>query len=177
MRSRDKTNLPSGSRLEDRLQDLQRLYSEVLTLMDGCPEDLRLRVVPRTFDVELFPDISDLVSTLIVHQDKNTMDKRHTMYLIQTANIYVTQQIARYLILNHKDHLLAAQSTQRLARLPLLSCSGIPTFDDYTSPEEKDDIIEDLMAILQQIPFEVLGKQTQDGRVLIDVEQLSTRYP
>lgn len=41
-RRRDRRRPPSGCQLQKRLEEIDHLFGDIVTLMDDCPEELRL---------------------------------------------------------------------------------------------------------------------------------------
>jgi len=48
MRRLDQLRRPSGLALEMRIAEVEEVFQQIITLMSGCPEELRLRDDPDT---------------------------------------------------------------------------------------------------------------------------------
>lgn len=90
-------------------------------------------------------------------------------FLVQQANIYVTQQMVRYILLQYSEELNLLLQQEMVAQrtgvddeapgvdsLGRLAGSRRPLF----SEDEKDLIVSDLLVILSKIPLEVIAVNT-----------------
>ncbi|WRT64046.1 uncharacterized protein IL334_000974 [Kwoniella shivajii] len=182
---RDKKKPPTGLLLQMRLNEINELYERTMTLMDNCPKSLWLEYRNGSKSVEsLSPGWNKKAKNdiMAIFSDANydaEVIKDH--YLVQQANIYVTQQQVRFMILQYRDELhdlqlgeerrtnigitqyqLKQHQQQQEELVPRIrSRSGDETKGQeeilVTSSAEKDEVIIDLLAILQRIPMTVLA--------------------
>lgn len=89
-------------------------------------------------------------------------------FLVQQANIYVTQQMVRYIILQYSEDLSALfdkeiaqqQQDDEPPGSDSLSLGRMPARRPVFTEEEKDLIVSDLLVILSKIPVEVIAVNT-----------------
>jgi len=187
MRRRDKQHVPSGERLRYRLDQLLDLYHVVITLMDDCPDSLRLNphsdaAVPFRSDDDNETEEWLRQPLLSREHERNKSGSSTTgtnAHLVQQANIYVTQQMARSMILLYWDHLSALHQSGLEP-----TANPRPTFGaNLTTGEEKVKVAEDLLSILKQIPtdlaavnsFSLVIKVRYVAATLIDIHAASSR--
>ncbi|WWC66444.1 uncharacterized protein I206_100346 [Kwoniella pini CBS 10737] len=113
---RDKRHPPSGLMLQMRLNEVNELYEKTMTLMDNCPKSLRLEYRTGTKSVQsLSPGWNtkaknDIMAIFTDPTCDTEILKNH--FLVQQANIYVTQQQVRFMILQYRDELHELQVDQ-----------------------------------------------------------------
>nr|XP_019049127.1 hypothetical protein I302_02908 [Kwoniella bestiolae CBS 10118]OCF28057.1 hypothetical protein I302_02908 [Kwoniella bestiolae CBS 10118] len=175
---RDKRKPPSGLLLQMRLNEVNDLYERTMTLMNNCPRPLRLDYRTGTRSVQsLSPgwDAKAKNDIMAIFSDPNydtEVVKDH--FLVQQANIYVTQQQVRFMILQYRDELHELQlaqernssntnnatnesSNQPWIRRNSADKNGHGEEIMVDSIAERDEVICDLLAILQKIPLTVLA--------------------
>ncbi|BEI85111.1 hypothetical protein CcaverHIS002_0505120 [Cutaneotrichosporon cavernicola] len=112
--------------------------------------------VEERWDAHVNADISQLLRDpgRARHASKDT-------FLVQQANIYVTQQMVRYIILQYSED-LAALHDKELAQdePPGSGTFSLPTRRPVFTETEKDTIVSDLLVILSKIPLEVIAINT-----------------
>ncbi|BEI92936.1 uncharacterized protein CcaverHIS019_0505640 [Cutaneotrichosporon cavernicola] len=165
-RKHDRVKPPQGLMLQMRINEIDTILHQVLTLMDNSPEALRLDMggspsarmqrVEERWDAHVNADISQLLRDpgRARHASKDT-------FLVQQANIYVTQQMVRYIILQYSED-LAALHDKELAQdePPGSGTFSLPTRRPVFTETEKDTIVSDLLVILSKIPLEVIAINT-----------------
>lgn len=113
----DKRNPPSGSRLQGRLDDISRMLDEVMSVMKGCPPELKLkggmdsRVQSPVggWDVEATAKLQQLF-----FDPKASREDARDAILVQAGNIYVNQQLARFVLLQYQNDLLSLKAATLL---------------------------------------------------------------
>lgn len=106
----DKRDPPHGTRLQMRLHEVSRLFDEVMAVMDNCPAALRLKSGMDSraqspaggWDTEASAQLQALFYDPMA--DRRTAKDA---FLVQQANIYTTQQMARFVLLQYRSDLLA----------------------------------------------------------------------
>ncbi|KAK6905602.1 hypothetical protein I203_106432 [Kwoniella mangroviensis CBS 8507] len=177
---RDKRKPPSGLLLQMRLNEVNDLYERTMTLMDHCPKPLRLDYRSGSRSVQsLSPGwnarAKDDIMAIFSDPNYDTeVVKDH--FLVQQANIYVTQQYVRFMILQYRDELHELQLAQERdnsnkainesinqpwirRNSAEMDKNGQQEKEEImvNSIAEKDEVICDLLAILQKIPLTVLA--------------------
>ncbi|OCF33250.1 hypothetical protein I316_04991 [Kwoniella heveanensis BCC8398] len=179
---RDKRKPPSGLLLQMRLNEVNELYERTMSLMDHCPPPLRLEYRTGSKSVQsLSPgwDAKAKEDILAIFSDPNfDTEIVKDFYLVQQANIYVSQQMVRLMILQYRDELLGLQQDSPADNMSSGSIVGAGAgannggrqasggiqshgngggSGELTSSSEKDEVVIDLLAILQKIPLKVLA--------------------
>ena len=133
-------------------ETLSEIYHGVMTLMHDCPEGLRLALQPDAKNN--LNDWNDEVEQLFWQVLQPTEDPTSmapvNAFLVQQANIYVTQQVARCQVLQYRDQLVGAGGC--------LSPHADLLPQRMTTDEEKITMVQDLLGVLRKIPFEVIGR-------------------
>ena len=163
VRSADRRRPPNGDALVSRLQHLEIVHHDVMTLMDDAPTSLRLDIDANdTLFRQVFLAVRDYRSLkrsfledwdVMASQDikelfLNPQPNPHVVkdaFLVQQANIYVTQQMCRLIIIQHRDALLSLDPLTRLQ------------YGATTTFAEKDKVASDLLVILRSIPIQVIA--------------------
>ncbi|WVR05805.1 hypothetical protein IAU60_002830 [Kwoniella sp. DSM 27419] len=168
---RDRLRPPNGLMLQVRLNEVNELYDRTVNLMQGCPPHLQLDYAPgRTKSVDsLSPGWDSKAKEDIAAISTDPASDSEVLKdcdLIQQANIYVTQQFVRLMILQYRDELYELKaadqsgdvsstgSTYSARHASERRSAGL---GELTSSHEKDQVIIDLLAILRKIPLKVLA--------------------
>ncbi|WWC96594.1 hypothetical protein V866_003462 [Kwoniella sp. B9012] len=140
LRRIDRRRNPTGIHLQMRLNEVNGLLELCETIMDDCPPALRL-------NQSLDPSQSQM-------QSRNS-------FLVQQANIYMTQQMTRQLLMEYRAQLRALQRHQQLEDL---GQAGMPLQDMHLqsglSDEEKECVSRDVLNVLEAIPMQALAVNT-----------------
>ncbi|GMK55551.1 hypothetical protein CspeluHIS016_0206070 [Cutaneotrichosporon spelunceum] len=161
-RKRDRVKPPQGLMLQMRISEVDTILHQVLTLMDNSPEVLRLnmdgspitrmRHVEERWNAHINADFRQLL------HDRGARHTNMDTFLVQQANIYVTQQMVRYIILQYSEDLAVLQENEGAqGESPGDITFGHPTRRPALSEMEKDNIVSDLLVILSRIPLEVIA--------------------
>ncbi len=89
MRRVDQLSPPSGIVLEMRLAEVEDVFDQMVNLMVGCPEELRLRNTPAidlTGALDWAGDAFDTIRALF--EQPNEMPDIADTFLVQQGNIY-----------------------------------------------------------------------------------------
>ncbi|WVQ85310.1 hypothetical protein IAT38_007475 [Cryptococcus sp. DSM 104549] len=160
-RRRDKLKAPAGLLLQMRLNEINDLYNRTMSTMDDCPPQLKLdyKNIGTSSVGSLSPDwdvrAKNDIKAIFSDPQGSDMELIKDSYLVQQANIYVTQQLVRFMIIQYRDELLDLQFDEEQGT----------TNQDYalrpqrpaSSQDERDEVIIDLLSILQKIPIKVLA--------------------
>ncbi|KAK4688912.1 hypothetical protein P7C73_g1194, partial [Tremellales sp. Uapishka_1] len=189
----DRRRPPSGPDMQKRLAEIDDLLEQVMTLMDGCPEALKLSrangPLPGESMTNKMASPANTASTgmsddwdahasadvrqLFLNPRANRSVAKDT-FLVQQANIYVTQYRDELLILQEQQMAQEAYPGEPLDGL-LRKAS--------LSEEEKDEVASDLLQVLQSIPIQVIAvngmpivnKIRYVASTLLDALQVPTR--
>ncbi|WWD18047.1 hypothetical protein CI109_102494 [Kwoniella shandongensis] len=176
IRRQDKVRPPQGYALHMRLKEIDKAYDRLMAITDNSPPQLRLdykrdRRSPKSlspgWDVRAKNDIRAIF--LDPHPDT---EQNKDFYVVQQANIYVTQQFVRYTIIQYRNELLNLKASQDGVRPAWSeSSSSAHRFPGDTTiglrekarwlgrsyQEEWEEVIIDMLAILHAIPMKVLA--------------------
>jgi hypothetical protein len=165
-RKHDRVKPPSGLMLQMRINEIETILHQVMTLMDNSPEALRLDMggspsarmerIEERWDAHVNADIRQLL-----RDPSRARRAIKDTFLVQQANIYVTQQMVRYILLQYSEE-LAALADKELAQEepPGSGVLGMPSRRPAFTETEKDMIVSDLLVILSKIPLEVIAINT-----------------
>ncbi|KAL7424604.1 hypothetical protein Q5752_000288 [Cryptotrichosporon argae] len=171
-RRRDQKNLPHGLLLQMRINEVDQLFDQVLGLMDNCPEPLRLDMagtpgarmdlLQEGWDAVAAADVKQLLS--VTHVAQRERSPVRDAFLVQQANIYVTQQLVRYMIIQYRDELGALQDLELQANSgakATASARGLGSRRGLDrvgfSEQEKDLVASDLLMILSKISIQIIA--------------------
>ncbi|KAK8865773.1 hypothetical protein IAR55_000920 [Kwoniella newhampshirensis] len=179
-RRRDKVKPPHGHYLQMRIDEAEDLYDKLMALTDANPPQLRLDYKSDSRSVKsLSPDWdvkakNDLRAIFADPHPANEISRDY--FLVQQANIYVSQQFVRYTIIQYREELAVLQSAEEASRQAWSGTqpANPPRFTsdalrgnrsaghrlNRSYQEERDGVIIDLLAILQKIPLKVLAVNT-----------------
>jgi len=109
----DKRDPPSGPRLQSRLHELDKLYDQIMSVMDNCPSALRLKTGLDSraqspaggWDIDAQAKLQEFF-----FDSKASREIARDAFLVQQGNIYVTQQLARFVLLQYRRDLLSLRS-------------------------------------------------------------------
>ncbi|OCF75462.1 hypothetical protein I204_04317 [Kwoniella mangroviensis CBS 8886] len=141
LRRIDRRRNPTGIHLQMRLNEVNGLLELCESIMDDCPSALRLN---RPLDTS------------------QSQAQSRSSFLVQQANIYMTQQMTRQLLLEYRAQLRALQRHQQLEDL---GQAGMPLLYDMhlqsgLSDEEKECVSRDVLNVLEAIPMQALAVNT-----------------
>ncbi|KAE9394901.1 hypothetical protein BT96DRAFT_886204 [Gymnopus androsaceus JB14] len=144
----DKRSPPQGQFATARLEEVQSLHQRILGALSLAPEPLRLKPVHSHshlppeyggagFRKATFDEVRDFF-------DNPNASRANALnpFLVMQANLYVTQQLVRFVIEQYRDELL-------------LSLQG--TLDDQKIAEDREAVASELLNILHSIPIQSIA--------------------
>ncbi|KAJ7288465.1 fungal-specific transcription factor domain-containing protein [Mycena rebaudengoi] len=144
----DKRSPPQGQFATARLEEVESLHSRIVSALAHCPEPLRLKrsfsqsIVPPEyggagFRQATFAEVKDFFDNPNASRE-NALNP----FLVVQGNIYVTQQLVRFVIEQYRDELL-------------LSIQG--SVDEQKVAEDREAVASDLLNILHSIPIQSIA--------------------
>ncbi|KAJ6557350.1 fungal-specific transcription factor domain-containing protein [Mycena vulgaris] len=144
----DKRSPPQGQFATARLEEVQSLHSRILSALAHCPEPLRLKRsfsqhnVPAEyggagFRQATFAEVKDFFDNPNASRE-NALNP----FLVVQGNIYVTQQLVRFVIEQYRDELV-------------MSIQG--SVDEQKVAEDREAVASDLLNILHSIPIQSIA--------------------
>ncbi|KAJ3937594.1 MAG: fungal-specific transcription factor domain-containing protein [Lentinula lateritia] len=144
----DKRSPPQGQFATARLEEVQSLHQRILGALSLAPEPLRLKPVlshshlppeygGAGFRKATFDEVKDFF-------DNPNASRANALnpFLVMQANLYVTQQLVRFVIEQYRDELL-------------LSLQG--SLDDQKMAEDREAVASELLNILHSIPIQSIA--------------------
>ncbi|KAJ7212254.1 fungal-specific transcription factor domain-containing protein [Mycena pura] len=144
----DKRSPPQGQFATARLEEVQSLHQRILSALAHCPEPLRLKRlyaqsnVPPEFDgvgyrQATFAEVKDFFDNPHASRE-NALNP----FLVVQGNLYVTQQLVRFVIEQYRDELM-------------LSING--RMDEQKVAQDREAVASDLLNILHSIPIQSIA--------------------
>ncbi|GFZ46408.1 hypothetical protein JCM24511_04655 [Saitozyma sp. JCM 24511] len=162
LRTSDNRKPPRGIELQMRLNEVDVLLGLIGSVMDGLKPELQLP--GQRVEGSRHPIPSDNPGISLedsIDQDQSPPNEAH---LVQAANIYVTQLMARFVAIGHRDSLLALQTRQlseefgfagfALAQSPRSGNRGNTTAQ---AQNDRDRVTTDLLHLLDVVPLQLLA--------------------
>ncbi|KAJ3003095.1 hypothetical protein NUW54_g5483 [Trametes sanguinea] len=144
----DKRSPPQGQFLTARLEEVQALHSRIVSALAHAPEPLRLKpahsqshIPPEYggagFRQAAFTEVKDFF-------DNPNASRANALnpFLVMQANLYVTQQLVRFVIEQYRDELIT-------------SLQG--SIDEHRVAEDREAVASDLLNILHSIPIQSIA--------------------
>ncbi|KAI0338895.1 hypothetical protein BDW22DRAFT_1415318 [Trametopsis cervina] len=143
----DKRSPPQGQFLTARLEEVQALHARIIAALAHAPEPLRLKqphgqhIPPEYggagFRQATFAEVKDFF-------DNPNASRANALnpFLVMQANLYVTQQLVRFVIEQYRDELVT-------------SLQG--SVDDARVAEDREAVASDLLNILHSIPIQSIA--------------------
>lgn len=153
----DKRSPPQGQFATARLEEVQALHSRIMAALAHAPECLRLKPTIHTGSTMsgatggggFSPDFggSNLQAAFDEVRDffdnpKASRTNALNPYLVMQANLYVTQQLVRFVIEQYRDELIT-------------SLRG--SLDEEKKNEDREVVVRDLLNILHSIPIQSIA--------------------
>ncbi|EPS98453.1 hypothetical protein FOMPIDRAFT_1031471 [Fomitopsis schrenkii] len=144
----DKRSPPQGQFLTARLEEVQALHSRIMSALAHAPEALRLKHVlsPSYIPPELGgPNFRQTTLGEVKDFFDNPNASRANAlnpFLVMQANVYVTQQLVRFVIEQYRDELIT-------------SLQG--SIDEQRVAEEREAVASELLNILHSIPIQSIA--------------------
>ncbi|KAJ7644241.1 hypothetical protein FB45DRAFT_975806 [Roridomyces roridus] len=144
----DKRSPPQGQFATARLEEVQSLHARIISALAHCPEPLRLKrsfsksnVPPEYggagFRQATFAEVKDFFDNPNASRE-NALNP----FLVVQGNIYVTQQLVRFVIEQYRDELI-------------MSIQG--SVDEQKMAEDREAVASDLLNILHSIPIQSIA--------------------
>lgn len=161
----DKRDPPSGARLQQRLNEIDQMLEDVMSVMTNCPPALRLkngldsRVQSPAggWDAEVSAKLQDFF-----FNPSASREVAKDAFLVQQGNVYVNQQLARFVLLQYRNDLLTLKHEAELETSPAASRShgflgetalgdgfGGKDGKDHVA-SEKENLFYDLLTVLHR---------------------------
>ncbi|KAF8916960.1 fungal-specific transcription factor domain-containing protein [Mucidula mucida] len=142
----DKRSPPQGQFATARLEEVQSLHTRILAALSHAPEPLRLK--PTHTPSHIPPEYGGAGFRQATFAEvKDFFDNPHASranalnpFLVMQANLYVTQQLVRFVIEHYRDELL-------------ISLQG--NIDDHQVAEDREAVASDLLSILHSLVHKV----------------------
>ncbi|KAF9013431.1 fungal-specific transcription factor domain-containing protein [Cyathus striatus] len=144
----DKRSPPQGQFATARLEEVQSLHTRILSALSHAPEPLRLKqshsqqhLPPEYggagFRQATFAEVKDFF-------DNPNASRANALnpFLVMQANLYVTQQLVRFVIEQYRDELV-------------MSLQG--NLDEQQVAEDREVVASDLLNILHSIPIQSIA--------------------
>ncbi|EGN98442.1 hypothetical protein SERLA73DRAFT_55337, partial [Serpula lacrymans var. lacrymans S7.3] len=144
----DKRSPPQGQFATARLEEVQSLHSRILAALVHTPEPLRLKQTRQHsnlspdyggagFRQATFAEVKDFFEN-----PKASRANALNPFLVMQANLYVTQQLVRFVIEQYRDELIT-------------SLQG--NIDEHQVAEDREAVASDLLNILHSIPIQSIA--------------------
>ncbi|KAF4617490.1 hypothetical protein D9613_006076 [Agrocybe pediades] len=144
----DKRSPPQGQFATARLEEVQSLQARILSALSHAPEALRLKQTPSQpnvlpeyggagFRQATFAEVKDFFDNPNASRE-NALNP----FLVMQANLYVTQQLVRFVIEQYRDELI-------------MSLQG--NLDEQQVAEDREAVARDLLNILHSIPIQSIA--------------------
>ncbi|KAJ7935504.1 fungal-specific transcription factor domain-containing protein [Mycena leptocephala] len=135
----DKRSPPQGQFATARLEEVQSLHSRILSALAHCPEPLRLK---RSFSQSNVPPEYGGAGQDFFDNPNASRENALNPFLVVQGNIYVTQQLVRFVIEQYRDELV-------------MSIQG--NVDEQKVAEDREAVASDLLNILHSIPIQSIA--------------------
>ncbi|KAF9241138.1 hypothetical protein BU15DRAFT_61093 [Melanogaster broomeanus] len=144
----DKRSPPQGQFATARLEEVQSLHSRIVGALTHTPEPLRLKRSHQhnhlpsdyggaVFRQNTFAEVKDFFDN-----PKASRANALNPFLVMQANLYVTQQLVRFVIEQYRDELVASLQGR---------------IDDIRVVEDREAVASDLLNILHSIPIQSIA--------------------
>jgi len=163
----DKRVPPHGTLATDRLAEIRALHTRIINALAHVPAPLRLkpgRVNPGGSPPHGAPgnatDYGGLGSRHATflevrnffHDPNASRANASNAFLVMQANLYVTQQLVRFVIEQYRDELVGMLRQQ--------AGPGVDTSDltsGWSSNDEREAVASDLLKVLHSIPIQAIA--------------------
>lgn len=144
----DKRSPPQGQFATARLEEVQSLHSRIMGALMHTPEPLRLKQTCRHsrlpaecggagFRQATFAEVKDFFEN-----PKASRANALNPFLVMQANLYVTQQLVRFVVEQYRDELITALQG---------------SIDEQQVAEDREAVASDLLNILHSIPIQSIA--------------------
>lgn len=172
----DKRAPPRGTLATDRLAEIRALHTRIVDALVHVPAPLRLKpggAVPGTAPPNGaqgngadYGGLGSRHATVLevrnfFHDPNASRANAGNAFLVMQANLYVTQQLVRFVIEQYRDELVAMIRQQPEP--------GIDTSDltsGWSSTDDREAVASDLLRVLHSIPIQAIAT---NGYVLLAI--------
>ncbi|KAG1745856.1 fungal-specific transcription factor domain-containing protein [Suillus paluster] len=144
----DKRSPPQGQFATARLEEVQSLHSRIMVALMHTPEPLRLKQTHRHnhlpaeyggagFRQATFAEVKDFFDN-----PKASRANALNPFLVMQANLYVTQQLVRFVVEQYRDELV-------------MTLQG--SIDEHQVAVDREAVASDLLNILHSIPIQSIA--------------------
>lgn len=160
----DKRSPPQGQFATARLEEVQSLHARIMAALSHTPELLRLKQTPSQphlppeyggagFRQATFAEVKDFF-------DNPNASRANALnpFLVMQANLFVTQQLVRFVIEQYRDELI-------------MSLQG--SLDEQQVAADREAVASDLLNILHSIPIQSIATNGPSLVCIICGRQLS----
>ncbi|KAL0960929.1 hypothetical protein HGRIS_005935 [Hohenbuehelia grisea] len=144
----DKRSPPQGQFATARLEEVQSLHQRIMQALSLAPEPLRLKPTHKPthipheyggagFRQATFAEVKDFF-------DNPNASRANALnpFLVMQANLYVTQQLVRFVIEQYRDELISSLQV---------------SIDEQRLAEDREAVASDLLNILHSIPIQSIA--------------------
>ncbi|KIL67868.1 hypothetical protein M378DRAFT_73055 [Amanita muscaria Koide BX008] len=138
----DKRSPPLGHFATARLEEVQTLHHRILSVLSHAPEPLKLKLSHQEYRGSGFCQAAiDEVKDFFDNPNASRANALNP-FLVMQANLYVTQQLVRFVIEQYRDELIA-------------SIHG--DVDEKRVGKDRESVASDLLNILHSIPIQSIA--------------------
>ncbi|KAH7097717.1 fungal-specific transcription factor domain-containing protein [Auriculariales sp. MPI-PUGE-AT-0066] len=151
----DKRSPPQGPFLTARLEEVKSLHARILGALAHTPPPLRLKPAPvrgssgsgfspgSSYTQQQFAEVRDFF-------DNPNANREHASnhFLVMQGNLYVTQQLVRFVIEQYRDELVASMRLSTGADMKDL---------ETNAAEDREAVASDLLNVLHSIPIQSIA--------------------
>ncbi|KAF8312542.1 hypothetical protein DL93DRAFT_2114966, partial [Clavulina sp. PMI_390] len=160
----DKRAPPHGTLATDRLAEIRALHTRIVNALAHAPAPLKLKPggsqPGAASPLHGIPDYGGLGSrqaTVVevrnfFHDPNASRVNAGNAFLVMQANLYVTQQLVRFVIEQYRDELVAMIRQQ--------AAPGVDTSEltrGWTSHDDREAVASDLLKVLHSIPIQAIA--------------------
>ncbi|TFK52198.1 hypothetical protein OE88DRAFT_1678200 [Heliocybe sulcata] len=145
----DKRSPPQGQFATARLEEVQTLHARIISALVHAPEPLQLKrahpqnqSVPKDFGGAGFRQATFAEVKDFFDNPNASRANASNPFLVMQANLYVTQQLVRFVIEQYRDELLTSLH------------GGV---DEQRMAEEREAVASELLNILHSIPIQSIA--------------------
>ncbi|EJD35204.1 hypothetical protein AURDEDRAFT_117434 [Auricularia subglabra TFB-10046 SS5] len=154
----DKRSPPQGPFLTARLEEVKSLHARIVTALAHTPPPLRLKPAGvrhgavasmlqaqrgYSFAQQTFAEVRDFFDNPNANREN-----AGNHFLVMQANLYVTQQLVRFVIEQYRDELMASMRH---------SMGGDVKDLEASSAEDREAVASDLLNVLHSIPIQSIA--------------------
>ncbi|ORX36247.1 hypothetical protein BD324DRAFT_651487 [Kockovaella imperatae] len=167
-RAKDLRNVPQGRDIHVRLAEVDELLEQLDGLMEGCPSFLRLELATEDSlsPLEAFLTLNNGLNSLAEDGPGNgaPVPQPKRQYIIQQANIYITQQCVRMMGLQYREQLQGLRFAERERSGPFMASLQAKRQREIAMyRDEQFTVLSYLLRILNSLPHELIAVNSLPG--------------